>query len=137
MAIEEILTRVADALEANTAAMQQMMQSAGGKAPAAGKPAGKPAGKAAAKAKEPSHEDKVKDAAEKVTAYLRNGSKEERAAAMANVQRIVEHFEADRFTNISADNFDEALDMFNDFTEGRTPEAFAEDDSGSDEGNLV
>lgn len=133
MSIENILTRVADALEANTAAMHEMMKSSG-KTPAAAPKAEKPKPEKP-KAEKPK-EDLTAKAAEIVTGYLKAGDKDDRAKAKANVERINEHFGADRFTAIS--DLDTALDMLNDLMEGRTPEAFAEEaDEDNGDGNLV
>lgn len=130
MSIEALLTRVAEALEANTDAMRALMKDSAGSKPAskpasstkaADKPASKPAAKPAPKTTKSKGETTVEDVTEKVTTYLKTGSKAEREERKGHVKAILDHYEADRFTNIDPENFDEALGFLAQFEEGEDP----------------
>jgi len=130
MSIEALLTRVAEALEANTDAMHSLMKDSAGSKPAskpaastkaADKPASKPAAKPASRTTKSKGETTVEDVTEKVTTYLKTGSKAEREERKGHVKAILDHYEADRFTNIDPENFDEALGFLAQFEEGEDP----------------
>ena len=129
MSIEQVLIDLTKALTAQTAAMEKMIASSGGKPASGGKAAasGKPAATNKAKTG-----PTVEDVAATVTAYLKSGTAAAKATAKANVGRIIEHYGADRFTTIPEDSRVESLDMLNDFMEGRTPELLAGDGDGDE-----
>ena len=127
MSIETLLTRVAEALESNTEAMHALMKDSAGASkpaskPAAEKTAAKPAAKPAAnKTTTKKGATTVEDVTEKVTAYLKTGSKAEREEHKEHVKAILDHYAADRFTNIDSENFDEALGFLEQFAAGEDP----------------
>jgi len=127
MSIDALLTRVAEALEANTDAMHSLMKDSAGKtaakpaAKAADKPAAKPAVKPAAKTTTKKGATSVEDLTERVTAYLKTGTKAEREERKDHVKTIIEHFGADRFTTIDPTSFDEALGFLDAYEAGEDP----------------
>lgn len=136
MSIEATLTRLAEALEANTNAIDKMIEASGGKAPAktpaktpAKAPAKAPAKSAASKTTKSKGEIKVEDVADRVTSYMKTGDADERATRKAQVMQIIEHFGADRFTTIDQEHLEEALAMLDTFEEGGEPD-FGGDDDG-------
>jgi len=138
MSIEALLTRVAEALEANTDAMHSLMKDSAGSKPASKpaastKAADKPASKPAASSKTTTKKGAttVEDVTERVTTYLKTGSKAEREERKGHVKAILDHYDAERFTAIDAENFDEALGFLDTFEAGDDP--FAGD--GADEGD--
>ena len=140
MSIEKTLQDLTAALTAQTEAMNKLMASgstgAGTKAAVSTtgtKPAQTAAQKKAAAKAKADEGPSVADIADRVTGYMKSGDKDERAAAKANIAQIVAHFGADRFTLIENDNMTEALDMLNDFMEGRTPEALGGEDDEMDD----
>lgn len=133
MALEKILTDLTAALDKHTEAMNNFLAAGGKAATTSGTT------KAAEKKTETKTETKAASkvdtaaVAEQVKDYMKAGEPADREEAMKNIGKIVKHFEAERFTTIPEDKMQEALDMLNDFKEGRTPEAFAsEDDGGGD-----
>lgn len=130
MSIEALLTRVAEALEANTDAMHALMKDSAGS---------KPAAKPAAKTTKSKGETTVEDVTEKVTTYLKTGSKAERKERKGHVKAILDHYEADRFTNIDPENFDEALGFLAQFEEGEDPFGGdgAEEEDEDEDGTMV
>jgi hypothetical protein len=140
MAFEELLTRLADSLDANTAAMNKMIEQSGGKPAAkpASKPAGKPAAKPAAKGKAKESEIKIEDVAERIGAYLKTGDKETRAEHKEQIAAIMDHYGVERFTLIPMDHMERALAMVDEFEEGNTPEELAsEEEDGGEEGESM
>lgn len=125
MSIEALLTRVAEALEANTEAMHALMKdsagskSSGTKSTSLTKAADKPA--ASSKTTKKKGETTVEDVTEKVTTYLKTGSKAEREERKGHVKAILDHYDAERFTGIDPENFDEALGYLAQFEEGEDP----------------
>ena len=143
MSLEEALNKNTAAVLAHNALLEKML--AGGKAPAApaagtkpaapaagtkpaapaaGKPAGKPAGKKA--------ETTAEHVAERVTAFLKVGDKALRDERKEQVKTIIDHYGADRFTNIDPASFDEALGFLKAYEDGEVPD-FGDD--GGDEGD--
>lgn len=141
MSLEEALNANTKAVLAHNALLEKML--AGGKAPAASAPAGtkpaapaagtkpaaatKPAGKPAGKKAETTAEH----VAERVTAFLKVGDKALRDERKEQVKTIIDHYGADRFTNIDPANFDEALGFLKAYEDGEVPD-FGDD--GGDEG---
>lgn len=140
MSIEALLTRVAEALEANTEAMHSLMKdSAGSKSTSTSNKSAdtKSTGTKSTGTKSSSKTTKskgattVEDVTEKVTAYLKTGSKAEREERKEHVKAIIDHYEVDRFSNIDPENFDEALGFLAQFEEGEDP--FGGDGQDEDE----
>lgn len=139
MSIEALLARVADALEANTTAMHALMKDSAGTKPAStgAKPAAKPAAKPTAKTTAKKGATSVEDVTDKVTAYLKTGTKAEREERKGQVKQIIEHFDVDRFTNIDPENFDEALGFLEAFEAGDDPFGGDGAEEGEDEDAMV
>lgn len=139
MSIEALLTRMAEALESNTEAMQALMKDS---AKPASKPAAKPAAKSEAKPASKKTTTKkgettADDVTERVSAYLKTGSKAEREERKGHVKQIIEHYGADRFTNIDSDSFDEALGFLDQFEAGEDPFGGDGADEEEDEDAMV
>lgn len=151
MSIEALLTRLAEAIEGQTALLTKM--AAGGKVdatasagkpagkPAADKPADKPAGKpagkpaAAAAKKTPS----VAVISEKFAAYMKAGDEDDRTAAKANVKSLVQHYGAAKLTEIDPAHFPRLLEYLDAWEAGQDVEfdeldgdGDGDDDSGGD-----
>lgn len=136
MSLEALLTRLADSLDRNSAAMESLNKKAGGAAPAAAdKPAAsKPAAsKATGKAKTLT----VDDIAEAFGGYLKGGDADSRAEAKDNVKAILNHFGVERASHIDPGDFAEAMKYLNQFKAGETPDFMGEDggDDGDDAGD--
>jgi uncharacterized membrane protein len=136
MSLEAKIEALTAAVEANTKAL-----AGGAKAPAketAKAPTAAEKKKAAAEKKKAAEPEvpSIEDVAATVTAYLKAGDPDDRAKARENVAAISKHFEADRFTAIASGKLIEALDMLNDFSEGRWPEALPQE-SEEEEEDLV
>lgn len=139
--IEELLTRVAVALEENTKRLDKVI-GGGGKAsaPDAG-PAVDP-GKAAArgnKGKDKASTPEITEAEvqERVGKYLKTGTAEEREAAKGHVRQIIEHYGAPKFTAIKPAQWPAALADLDTFAEGGTPEWAASGDEGGEDDNMI
>lgn len=145
MSIEALLTRVAEALEANTEAMHALMKdsagskSSGTKSTSSTKAADKPASKPAASSKttKKKGETTVEDVTEKVTTYLKTGSKAEREERKGHVKAILDHYDAERFTGIDPENFDEALGYLEAFENGDDPFGGDGAEEGDDDDAMV
>lgn len=126
MSIEALLKAHIEALNANTEALKAVIAS-GGKASTGDKPATKPAttstkasgGKATTTKSK--GETTVEDVSERVTTYLKTGSKAEREDRKGHVKQIIDHYGAERFTTIDPENFDEALGFLTAFENGEDP----------------
>jgi hypothetical protein len=131
------IEKLTAALEANTAALNAIIASGGGK-PAAARPTEKPAAAAAKPAAKPAGKKKttVDDIANAFGEYLKIKDKDERDARKANVKAIVDYFGAAKATEIDADNFDEALRYLQQYIDGETPD-FDGAGGGEEEGDLV
>ena len=147
------IEKLTAALEANTAAINKMIEMSGGK-PAAGakastaakedktesKPAkedkteSKPAGaKAGAKAGG-KKKTTVDDIAAAFGGYLGIKDKDEREVRKANVKAIVDYFGVAKATELDADNYDEALRYLQQYIDGETPDFDGGDgDEGGDD----
>ena len=136
---EGAMERLTAALEANTAAMNKMIEMSGGKAAPAGKaasskPAEKPAagkGKAASGGKK--KKTTVDDIAKAFGGYLSVKDKDERAERAANVKAIVEYFGVAKATEIDEGDFDEALKYLQQYIDGETPEFDGGEEDGGEE----
>lgn len=121
MSIEQLLTDLTEAIRENTEAVKGAGGATTKKAPA--KKA--PAKKAPAKKQEVT----VDEIAKRAGAFLKTGSKDEREAAKSAVKAIIEHFDADRITNIDPENFPEVLKLIDAYEAGEDPLA----EEGGDE----
>jgi hypothetical protein len=135
-----------DALNANTKAVQEhtaqlKLMLSGAKPPAAGaskpadKPPSKPADKAPAKTSttKTKGEPTVADVTERVTNFMKVSDKDVRDERKAQVKTIIDHYGADRFTNIDPSKFAEALSFLKAYEDGEEPD-FG-DDGGDEEGD--
>ena len=134
-----------EAIKANTAAVlehtAQLKLMLGGAKPAAAgtKPAAAAATKptASAPAKTTTTKKKAEttaeDVAAKVTAFLKVGDKALRDERKEQVKTIIDHYGADRFTNIDPASFDEALGFLAAYEAGEAPD-FGEGDTDGDGG---
>lgn len=138
MSLEALLTRLADSLDRNSAAMEALNKKAGGSAPAAAdKPAAsKPAANKPAAGKASGGKAKaltVDDIAEAFGGYLKGGDADARAEAKDNVKAILNHFGVERASHIEPENFAEAMKYLKQFQAGETPD-FMNDDGGDEDG---
>lgn len=145
MSLEDALKANTAALERHTATIEKMLAGAGAAAKpaaakAAEKPADKPAEKPAAKAaaKPAAKTEKAKgqmtsdDVATIVTKFLKTGSAEEREERKTQVKTIIDHYGADRFTNIDPAHFEEAIGFLRVYEEGGVPD-FGDESGAADE----
>lgn len=142
MSLEEALNANTKAVLAHTAVLEKML---GGAKPAA---AGtKPAAAAAAAATKPAAsapakttttkkkaETTAEDVAAKVTAFLKVGDKALRDERKEQVKTIIDHYGADRFTNIDPASFDEALGFLAAYEAGEVPDFGDGDTEGGGDG---
>lgn len=138
MSLEDALNANTKAVLAHNALLEKML--AGGKAPAAGasKPADKPA---STPAKTPPKttttktkgEPTVADVTERVTAFMKVSDKDVRDERKAQVKTIIDHYGADRFTNIDPANFAEALGFLKAYEDGEEPDFGNGDEGGGGE----
>lgn len=128
------IEKLTAALEANTAAINKMIEMSGGK-PAAGakastaakedKTESKPAAdkpKASGGAKGGGKKTTVDDIAAAFGGYLGIKDKDEREVRKANVKAIVDYFGVAKATELDADNYDEALRYLQQYIDGETPD---------------
>lgn len=128
------IEKLTAALEANTAAINKMIEMSGGK-PAAGakastaakedKTESKPAAdkpKASGGAKGGGKKTTVDDVAAAFGGYLGIKDKDEREVRKANVKAIVDYFGVAKATELDADNYDEALRYLQQYIDGETPD---------------
>lgn len=128
------IEKLTAALEANTAAINKMIEMSGGK-PAAGakastaakedKTESKPAAdkpKASGGAKGGGKKTTVDDIAAAFGGYLGIKDKDEREVRKANVKAIVDYFGVTKATELDADNYDEALRYLQQYIDGETPD---------------
>jgi hypothetical protein len=129
------MERLTAALEANTAAIEKMIEMSGGKTTASkpaggkatgGKPTGKPTGK----------KKTVDDIAEAFGAYLGVKDADERKERKANVKAIIDHYGVAKATEIDESDFDEALSFLQSYVNGEEPD-FGEGGGGDDDDALV
>lgn len=116
------IEKLTAALEANTAAINKMIEMSGGK-PAAGakaSTAAKP--KASGGAKGGGKKTTVDDLAAAFGGYLGIKDKDEREVRKANVKAIVDYFGVAKATELDADNYDEALRYLQQYIDGETPD---------------
>ena len=142
MSLEEALNANTKAVLAHTAVLEKML---GGAKPAAAgtKPAAaatKPAASAPAKTTttKKKAETTAEDVAAKVTAFLKVGDKALRDERKEQVKTIIDHYGADRFTNIDPASFDEALGFLAAYEAGEAPD-FGEGDTdgGGEDDDMV
>lgn len=142
MSLEALLTRLADSLDRNSAAMEALNKKAGGSAPAAAdKPAtaSKPAANKPAAGKASGGKAKaltVDDIAEAFGGYLKGGDADARAEAKDNVKAILNHFGVERASHIDPSDFAEAMKFLKQFQAGETPDFMNDggDEDGGDDG---
>lgn len=143
MSLEDALNANTKAVLAHNALLEKML--AGGKAPAAGasKPADKPADKPASKPSTPAKtsttktkgEITVADVTERVTNFMKVSDKDVRDERKAQVKTIIDHYGADRFTNIDPASFAEALGFLKAYEDGEEPDFGGGGDDGGDGGD--
>ena len=139
MSLEEAVNANTKAVLAHTAMLEKML---GGAKPAAAgtKPAAAAATKPAASAPAKTTTTKKKaettaeDVAAKVTAFLKVGDKALRDERKEQVKTIIDHYGADRFTNIDPASFDEALGFLADYEAGEVPDFGDGDTDGGGDG---
>lgn len=138
MSLEEALNANTKAVLAHTAVLEKML---GGAKPAAAgtKPAAaatKPAASAPAKTTttKKKAETTAEDVAAKVTAFLKVGDKALRDERKEQVKTIIDHYGADRFTNIDPASFDEALGFLAAYEAGEVPDFGDGDTDGGGDG---
>lgn len=139
------IEKLTAALEANTAAINKMIEMSGGKAAASGTKAAeskastgtKASGTKATGAKAGTKKKTtVDDIAEAFGGYLGVKDKAEREERKANVKAIVDYFGVAKATELDPENFDEALGYLQQYIDGETPEFDgAGDDEGGDDGD--
>lgn len=139
MALEDEIKALTAAIKEQTARLEAIASTGGKTAtaadkPAAGKPAaGKPAAakpKAPAKPKGTSPEDFVK----RFGQFLQAGDADDRENAKVCVKAIVDYFGSAKVSEISADNYEEALGYLTQYENGETPDfdgGGEEEDGGS------
>lgn len=141
MSLEERIAELTAAISENTKRLDKMLGGATAKTedkpatkPAAGKPADKPATKPAAGSKAKPKAVTAQDVADFAGTYMKEGDDEDRANAKANIKRIVEHFGADRLTNIDAAEMGNVLAMLKAFQSGEDPlgDEEGEEEDGDD-----
>ena len=142
MSLEEAINANTKAVQEHTAQLKLMLS--GAKPPAAG--ATKPADKPAAGGTKPAAggtkttttkkkaETTAEDVAAKVTAFLKVGDKALRDQRKEEVKTIIDHYGADRFTNIDPASFDEALGFLAAYEAGEVPD-FGDGDGDGDDGD--
>lgn len=142
MSIEALLKEHVAALNANTEALNKLIASGGSKPAASGKAtstsakssSGTKSTASSAKTTKSKGETTVEDVSERVTGYLKTGSKAEREDRKGHVKAIIDHYGAERFTTIDPENFDEALGFLKAFEDGEDPFAGdGGDEDGEDE----
>jgi hypothetical protein len=127
------LERLIDALEAQTAALNKMIEMSGtkgGSAKAESRtpaPTTKPVAKAATKKK-----TTLDDIAEKFGSYLGVKDKEERETRKSNVKTILEYFSVARASDLKPSDFDEALGYLQQYLDGETPDFDGAEDGEDD-----
>lgn len=135
MSLEEAVNANTKAVLAHTAMLEKMLggakPAAAGTKPAAAAAATKPAASAPAKTTttKKKAETTAEDVAAKVTAFLKVGDKALRDERKEQVKTIIDHYGADRFTNIDPASFDEALGFLAAYEAGEVPD-FGDGDTG-------
>lgn len=140
MSLEDALNANTKAVLAHNTLLEKMLAS-GGKAPAATtKAAEKPPEKAAAKPPAKTSTTKTKgeitvaDVTERVTNFMKVSDKDVRDERKAQVKTIIDHYGADRFTNIDPASFAEALGFLKSYEDGEQPD-FGDGDTDIDDGD--
>lgn len=140
MSLEEALNANTKAVLAHTAVLEKMLggakPAAAGTKPAAAAAATKPAASAPAKTTttKKKAETTAEDVAAKVTAFLKVGDKALRDERKEQVKTIIDHYGADRFTNIDPASFDEALGFLAAYEAGEVPDFGGGDTDGGGDG---
>lgn len=150
MSLEDALNANTKAVLAHNALLEKML--AGGTAAKPAAAASKPAAadKPAAAASKPAADkpktttDKRKGeitaehVTERVTAFLKTGDKETRDERKTQVKAIIDHYGADRFTNIDPAKFEEALGFLSAYEAGEEPDfGDADGDEGDGDDSMV
>lgn len=126
MSIEQLLTDLTEAIRENTEALKGSGGGTTTKKSSGGTTTKKTTTKKAATKKQ---EVTVDEIAKRAGAFLKTGSKDEREAAKSAVKAIIDHFDADRITNIDPENFPEVLKLIDAYEAGEDPLA----EEGNDE----
>ncbi len=132
MALEDLLKGLIQAIEANTAALTQVVGSAptatvNNTATETVKTTTKPP--AETKPKGATLEDLVK----LVTTYMKTGDKEQVERNKTNGKKVLTYLGADKFSTVPADKLEEAMQMVTALSEGRTPEQLAGSETAEDD----
>lgn len=118
------------AIQAQTAAINKLIEMSGGKAPAA---ASGGATKTTATKSTAKKGKTVEDMAAAFGGYLGVKDTEVRAARKAEVKTIVDYFQAPKATEIAEEHREEALKMLQTYIDGGVPDEFAGEGGGDDE----
>ena len=146
MSLEEALNKNTAAVEKHNTLLEKMLAAGGTKAPAtSAKAADKPAAAAKPAAKTTTNKGKAEPTlelvTEKITAFLKTGDAETRAEHKAQAAQIMEHFGAERFTQIPSEHWPLALAGLRAFEAGEIPEFLAdagdEGDGDEDDGDAM
>lgn len=134
MAIEDIMKAHIEALNNHAAVMEKFLAAGGTSA----KPADTKAAAPKAAAKKTTTASKKKDTkplvdqiAETAGEYMRAGDADDRKAAVENVKAIVDHFGADRLTNIDEEHHEQVLALLKSAAAGEELDLPEEGDDGS------
>lgn len=147
MSLEEALNANTKAVQEHTAQLKLMLSGA----KPAGKPTmpnDKPAASGTKAASTPAKttttkkkaETTAEDVAAKVTAFLKVGDKALRDQRKEEVKTIIDHYGADRFTNIDPASFDEALGFLAAYEAGEVPDfgdGDGDDGDGGEDDDMV
>jgi hypothetical protein len=138
MSLEDHLSALTKAVEANTAALSKIAGAAKAATGTAGKSAGadagaKPAATAAAKKPATPKAPTIDDIRTKFGGYLSTDDAELRAVRKEQCVRIYDHFGVKKATELAPENFAEALGYLASFENGEEPE-FAQADDGDNGG---
>jgi hypothetical protein len=143
MSLEEALNENTKAVLAHNALLEKMLAggkpaasaATGTKAPAAsGTKAPAAAGAKPAAGKAPTKPALTTEVvAERVTSYLKTGSKEEREAHKEHVRLIIEHYGATKFTAMDPEDMAAGMADLDTFEAGNTPDWYDAPDEAVDE----
>lgn len=132
-----IIEKLIEVLEAQTVAINKMIEMSGGKpvktaseGPKAEAPKAKPGPKPKPKGAT------VETIAEAFGSYLSTKDKAEREVRKTNVKAILDYFTVGRATDIPADNYEEALRYLQQYVDGETPD-FDSSGGGEEDGESL
>lgn len=138
MSLEDALNANTKAVQEHTAQLKMMLAGAKPAANSGSKPADKPVEKAPPKTttSKTKGDPTVADVTERVTNFMKVSDKDVRDERKLQVKSIIDHYGADRFTNIDPSKFAEALSFLKAYEDGETPD-FGDGDEGGDEDDMV